>query len=140
MFGRLDSAPRSLAVASLVALIAVPVLVSAQGYAPHESTTPPAAGRFEIVQSQLAAKDTYRLDRFKGLISRLVKDSKGRSLWESMDVVPRPLVGDAKAPRFQIFTSGIAARFTFLIDTANGDTWQLFEDRETKEEYWGRIE
>ena len=28
-------------------------------------------------------------------------------------------------PRFQLFTSGVAARYTFLIDTETGKTWVL---------------
>ena len=32
----------------------------------HQSTTQPTDGRFEIVQSPLAAKWTFRLDRYTG--------------------------------------------------------------------------
>ena len=42
-----------------------------------ESTLQPADGRFEIVQSPLAAKWTFRLDRHTGQVDQLVKDFWG---------------------------------------------------------------
>ena len=43
----------------------------------HESTLQPADGRFEIVQSPLAAKWTFRLDRHTGQVDQLVKSYSG---------------------------------------------------------------
>ena len=36
----------------------------------HQSTTPPLEARFEVVQSQLAAKWTFRLDPHTGRVSQ----------------------------------------------------------------------
>jgi hypothetical protein len=91
----------------------------------HQTTTTPPNGRFEIVQSELAAKWTFRLDRFTGQVSQLVSTKEGDYAWEEMEVVGRITSSGPTHPRFQLFSSGIAARYTFLIDTDTGKTWQL---------------
>jgi hypothetical protein len=89
----------------------------------HQQTTTPPSARFEIVQSQLAAKWTFRLDRFTGQVAQLVKTSDDENNWEEMEVVSLPSVSNPPRPRFQLFTSGLAAKHTFLIDTDTGKTW-----------------
>jgi hypothetical protein len=42
-----------------------------------------------------------------------------------MDISPLPVVTNPDHARFQIFTSGLAAKFTFLLDNDTGKTWQL---------------
>ena len=44
----------------------------------HQQTVAPINARFEIVQSELAAKWTFRLDRFTGRIAQLVQTRDGR--------------------------------------------------------------
>ena len=89
----------------------------------HQQTTPPPTARFEILQSQLAAKWTFRLDRFTGQVAQLVKTSNDEKAWEAMQIIGLPTVSNPSRPRFQLFTSGLAARHTFLIDTDTGKTW-----------------
>jgi hypothetical protein len=93
----------------------------------HQRTAVPSNARYEIVQSEIAAKWTFRLDRFSGHVSQLVQTKAGESSWEVMPVIALPTLTTSQAtrPRFQIFTSGLAAKFTFLIDTDTGKTWQL---------------
>ncbi len=52
----------------------------------HSQTAAPTGARFEIVQSTLAARGTYRLDRFSGDVSLLVRTSNDGSAWERMVV------------------------------------------------------
>ena len=89
----------------------------------HQHTTPPVGARFEIVQSELAAKWTFRLDRFTGHVAQLVKTEDDDNTWEEMTVLNLPPVTAPLHPRFQLFMSGLAARYTFLIDTETGKTW-----------------
>ena len=42
-----------------------------------------------------------------------------------MEVLEAPKISDPTKPRFQIFSSGLAARHTYLIDAESGKTWQL---------------
>ena len=96
----------------------------------HQATATPSNARYEIIQSEIAAKWTFRLDRFTGRVSQLVTTKDGDYTWEELVVVNRvPVVQPARA-RYQLFTSGIAARFTFLIDTDTGTTWQLTTTKE----------
>jgi len=51
-----------------------------------------------------------------------------------MQVLERPQVQTPSRPRFQLFTSGLAARHTFLLDGDTGKTWLLVtEKRKDKE-------
>ena len=89
----------------------------------HRATTPPSDARFEIVQSQLVAKWTFQLDRYTGHVRQLVKTQDGGSAWQVMFVAGLPELSRPDKPRFVIFTSGLAARHTFLMDTETGKTW-----------------
>ena len=97
---------------------------SSQEVSPHQHTVPPGNARFEIVQSQLAARWTFRLDRFTGQVSQLVKTLGDSNTWEPMEVIGLPL-SIPLTERFQIFTSGLAARHTYLLDTKSGRTWVI---------------
>jgi hypothetical protein len=89
----------------------------------HQQTTPPPNARYEIVQSELAARLTFRLDRFTGHIAQLVKNATDDDTWEPMLIIGLSEIKAPTRPRFQVFTSGLAARYTFLIDTGTGKTW-----------------
>lgn len=91
----------------------------------HQHTSPNPGGRFEIVQSPLAAKWTFRLDRYAGRVWQLVRTKDEDNAWEEMVVFGLAKLQSPSRPRFQIFTSGIAARHTFLLDTDSGRTWTL---------------
>ena len=112
---------------SILYLVQAPHLAIAQDAAPsfHQMTTTPENARFEIVHSPLAAKWTFRLDRYTGNIGQLVKTASGGSAWDSMNVIGLPKVDSTYGPRFVLLTSGLAARFTFLMDTQSGRTWEL---------------
>ena len=99
----------------------------------HQHSTTPPNGRFEIVQSELAAKWTFRLDRVTGHVAQLVRTATDEAAWEEMEVVRLiPVQTGATRPRFQIFASGLAAKHTFLIDTDTGVTWRLTHTTGTK--------
>src|SRR5579862_7034924 len=115
----------------IVAISVTPALAQDQPSDIHQSTTTPSGARFEIVQSEVAAKWTFRLDRFAGHVFQLVRTTAGDYTWEEMTVAGRTVVAQPSRARFQIFTSGIAAKFTFLIDGDTGKTWQLIATKET---------
>ena len=108
-------------------------LAAAQSNDVHQSTTQPAGGRFEIVQSPIAAKWTFRLDRHRGNVDQLVETQDGALAWQGMFVLGLPDVSPEPKARFTIFASGIAARFTFLIDSQTGQTWVLNSFSDTDE-------
>jgi hypothetical protein len=91
----------------------------------HQQTVAPSNARFEIVQSELAAKWTFRLDRYTGHVAQLTHNKDGDNVWQEMRVIGIPYITSPTRARFQIFTSGLAARHTFLIDTDTGKTWVI---------------
>jgi len=95
----------------------------------HQQTIAPANARYEIIQSELAAKWTFRLDRFSGHVAQLVQTKDGEMTWEDTPVRGLPQITSPSRARFQIFTSGLAAIHTYLIDTDTGRTWQLASGR-----------
>lgn len=90
----------------------------------HQSTVPPNA-RYEVIQSSLAARLTFRLDRYTGRVWQLVKTKEDEMAWEEMRVLESQKLPAATRPRFQLFTSGFAVRHTFLLDADTGGCWQL---------------
>jgi len=96
----------------------------------HSSTTLGSQSRYEIVQSTLAARLTFRLDKVCGNVGQLVTTRNDGVTWESMIVVGLPKCQADGKIRYQLFTSGLAARHTYLLNTENGKTWQV---RSTKD-------
>lgn len=101
-------------------------------------TTAPANSRFEIVQSELAARWTFRLDKRCGNVAQLTSTKNESVAWENMLVLGLPPCIPAGKMRFQIFTSGLAARHTFLIDTETGQSWVLVSSNDLN--FWKLFE
>lgn len=91
----------------------------------HSTTTVSNQSRYEIVQSTLAAKWTFRLDKVCGNIGQLVTTKTDGVAWESMLVFGLPKCQADGKHRYQLFTSGLAARHTYLMNTDTGKTWQI---------------
>jgi len=117
---------KDISMKKIILTVAICILFSHGLFAENnESTTTPQDARYEIVQSQLIARNTFRLDRFTGNVAQLVSTNNDKMTWEEMIVRNLPKIERPTKARFQIFTSGLAARFTFLIDTETGNTWVL---------------
>jgi hypothetical protein len=115
-------------------VLLVLLLFSAIGYSQdtsdvHQQTVAPINARFEIVQSELSAKWTFRLDRFTGRVAQLVQTRDGGMAWQDTPVIGIPQISSPLRARFQVFTSGLAAIHTYLIDTETGRTWQLASEK-----------
>lgn len=91
----------------------------------NERSAFPVEGRFDVVQSSLSARFTFRLDRWTGRVAQLVTDAEGRLSWQNMEVRDLKVESAESAPRFHLFVSGISAIQTFLVDTVSGRTWAL---------------
>lgn len=118
----------------------LPTLASAQLDATvHQTATQPTDGRFEVVQSPIAARWTFRLDRYTGQVDQMVESIFGSMTWQPMPVAGLPEIVDADEPRFVLFTSGLAARHTFLMDSRTGNTWMLATLSATEDEPDGRV-
>jgi hypothetical protein len=92
----------------------------------HQKTKTPLDARYELIQSEISTKWTFRLDRYTGQVYQLVDTTRSDGkAWEKMIVSYLPEIQNANKPRFILFTSGIAYGHTFLMDTKTGKTWYL---------------
>jgi len=91
----------------------------------HSSTTPGGQSRYEIIQSTLMVRFTFRLDKVCGNIGQLVTTKNEGIAWEPMIVFGLPKCQIDGKNRYQLFTSGLAVRHTYLLNTENGKTWQI---------------
>lgn len=115
-------------------------LVSAQTSNPSYKTDIPNNVRFEVIQSSLAAKWTFRIDKFSGRVWQYVRTRDDDNVWEEMLVLPKPIT--STRPKFQIYLSGLAAKFTFLIDNDSGKTWVLTTSKDKNGDeltYWNQL-
>lgn len=121
---------RLMAGIAIASLALIPLRGTAQEFAVHQATTAPLDARYEIVQSTLAAKHTFRLDRFMGATDVLVVGIDGARGWQAIPRLAHPDDAriNARRPAYQVFTSGLAVKHTFLINVVTGATWELFED------------
>ncbi len=90
----------------------------------HETDSPDGA-RYQILQAQTAAKWTFRLDRFTGQVAILGQTRDGNYVWQNCTMTGLPDIRLGNRPRFQLFLSGLSAKFSFLLDTDTGKTWTL---------------
>lgn len=91
----------------------------------HSSSTLAGQARYEMVQSALAARWTFRLDRVCGNVSQVVVAKSENMTFESMLVMGLPKCAPDGKIRYQLFTSGLAARHTYLLNTETGKAWQI---------------
>lgn len=114
----------------------VPAIAKAQQ---HETSSGIAGAKFEIVQSPTVARLTFRLNRFTGDTDQLVVRPNDQTLhWQRIGFAGQIPYRDSQ-PRYVLFISGLAARFTFLMDTLSGLTWQLVKDKDD-ENVWEQID
>lgn len=108
--------------------------------ATHQSTTVPDTARFEVAQSPILARLTFRLDRFTGETWQLVSTPTNSYAWQPVKRIPLP--NDTKAPgkvNYQLFLSGIRAQVTVLVNTTTGASWYAAEDPKTGV-FWSPME
>ncbi len=112
----------------LLTFASSPLLAQGENTTSLSSTVPDSA-RFEVVQSPLLAKLTFRLDRFTGDTWQFVSTKDNSYAWERIKRIH--VQNDAKVPgkvNYQIFLSGVRAQITVLMNTTTGASWYIAED------------
>ena len=106
-----------------------------------EKTSAPADSRFEIIQSTIAAKVTLLLDKYTGNVSQFVLGRDNKWTWQTIERLKHPQDSNPNPNKvnYQIFTSGIGVRYTFLLNVNTGATWLLAEDTLRRTLYWNPI-
>lgn len=95
---------------------------------PTATTLPPTAGCYSLFLSPRQARETYLLDACTGE-TWLRVSVEDRSGWQK---IPREANDDntetlSHTRHYQLVSSGLSARDTFLVNALNGASWQLFE-------------
>lgn len=99
-------------------------------------TTKMDNARFEVIQSPIARKYTFFLDKVEGKIYQLVQTRTGGDSWEEMTIYPKDILTYTE-PTYQIFIGGFAAADMFLINTKTGRTWVLVkENGDDNKTFW----
>ena len=97
--------------------------------------------RFQIIQSTIAARGTYKLDTYKGEVFQMVMGSDNNETWQLLRKYGHENA-DAQVlghKNYELFTSTIAMKFTYLINVNTGSTWQLVQDPNSDEIYFSAI-
>jgi hypothetical protein len=113
---------------SVLALFSLPAIAQENTHIyTNQKTDIPEDARYEFVQSTLAAKATLKFDRFTGNTYQIVMRADSSLTWQRIDLSPHSGdVGQNKGKvNYQLFLSGLAMRFTFLMNIRSGAVWQL---------------
>ena len=94
-------------------------------------------GRYEIIQSNIVRRLTFKLDKFTGQTYQMVKSSDDTLCWQEVEWYGNLFEeNDSDKITYQIFMGGIMAQDCILINIHTGKTWMLFEDSKTGNLYW----
>jgi hypothetical protein len=85
----------------------------------------PSDARYEIIQSPLAGKYQFRLDKQTGKTWVLQYDANNDEIWTETIIYGLPVATTTKI-HFQIVMSGLTAKYMLLLDTDNGKTWVAY--------------
>ena len=90
-------------------------------------------GRWELIMSDRAAKNTFKIDKFTGKVLALYQTTDDLLYWK---LVPREAsISDTQKPdsvNYQLYMGAVAMRHTYLVNINTGQTWILVinEDEE----------
>jgi hypothetical protein len=98
-----------------------------------EKTSVPADSRYEIITSNLAVKGTFKLDKFTGDVFQLFENDDKSPYWKKMERRnhPRDVLVKNNRVNYQIVTSDLAMKCTYLVNINTGATWVLTESSYT---------
>ncbi|GBE29028.1 hypothetical protein BMS3Bbin04_00035 [bacterium BMS3Bbin04] len=105
----------------------------------YVSTVIGDGSRYEIIQSPLLRKLTFKLDKRNGFVYQLTLKNDGSTGWATMNVIARDKTLIAGDQSFQIYCSGTMARDTFMLNIHDGTTWNLVEDTDTSDLFWSIV-
>jgi len=124
----------AIAVVIILGWLHIPEASSALETAQQVSSDYPSDSRFITIQLPLIAKATFLFDRFEGVSYQLVSMEEGGLAWQPVLKLPNILDTNQSIGKvnYMCFFSGLASRFTFLVNLRSGATWQLCEDEKVR--------
>lgn len=98
-------------------------------------TTSLSDGHWEFFMSDVAAKYTFKVDKFTGDVYQFVQREDKSYTWQFIEKETSDKdIQKQDSINYQLFSSGLGIRFTFLLNINSGLTWQLVKDE--KEGYF----
>lgn len=83
-------------------------------------------GRWEIFMSEVGAKISFKFDKYTGDIYQMVRAEDNSLIWQPMkkeesskDIQKTDIIN------YQLFSSGLGIKYTFILNTNSGLVWQL---------------
>ena len=93
-------------------------------------TTSLCGGRWEFFMSEIAVRVSLKIDKYTGDVYQLVRRTDETLTWE---IVPKEIsykdIKKQDVINYQLFSSGLGIRYTYLLNTNSGLTWQLVTDK-----------
>lgn len=116
---------------------------SLQVSASQKTSAPPDA-RFEVIQTNSNIRTTLKLDKYTGTVYELVRNKDlvrakdEEYAWGVTKRLPHPLdkIEANDLVNYQIVTSSVGVRYTFLVNINTGATWKLSSDPDKEQSYW----
>lgn len=111
---------------SLVFIVSISLPGFSQVTNGSNQATSLCGGRWEFFMSEIAVTLTFKVDKFTGDVFQLVELKDKTPTWvlierekNSTDIQKQDCIN------YQLFSSGIGIRHTYLLNTNSGLTWQL---------------
>lgn len=92
-------------------------------------TTSLCGGHWEFFMSDVAVKYTFKVDKFTGNVYQFVQRADNTYTWQLIE--RETSITDIQKQdsiNYQLFSSGLGIRYTFLLNTNSGLTWKLVKD------------
>jgi hypothetical protein len=114
-----------------------------QSSAAQKTSAPPDA-RFEVIETNSNIRPALKLDKYTGTVYELVRNKDlvrakdEEYAWGLTKRLPHPLDKNDSTTlvNYQIVTSSVGARYTFLVNINTGATWKLTADPDKEQSYW----
>lgn len=109
-----------------------------------QKTSAPPDARFEVIHTTSNIRAALKLDNYTGTVYELVRNkdmvrAKDEEFaWGITKRLPHPLDKNDSTTlvNYQIVTSSLGARYTFLVNINTGATWKLSADPDKEQSYW----
>ena len=96
-------------------------------------------GRYEIVQSEMARRLIFMLDKYTGDVYQNLLSSKDEMVWRKLgkvgssnDIAPKTQIN------YQLFMGGFSVKDILLLNINTGETWYLYQDTETEKFFFSK--
>ena len=111
---------------ALALILTINVTSFSQDFRGSNQTTSLCGGHWEFFMSDIAINLTFIIDKFTGDVLQMVERKDKTLTWEYIQKEKSDKdIKKTDVINYQLFSSGQGIRFTYLLNTNSGLTWQL---------------